>query len=104
MSADISEPCDHELNTETHRNELARIAGNGTGGTPLSRSALYSQLGHKGDLMMIHFRDSIMDLNRVAPASAKFGRSLPARLDGMTGNGEWTYSQAIPLLTKQFRE
>jgi hydrogen peroxide-dependent heme synthase len=28
-------------------------------------SALYSQLGHKGDLMLIHFRDSLDALNRV---------------------------------------
>jgi hydrogen peroxide-dependent heme synthase len=29
------------------------------------RSALYSLLGHKGDLMLIHFRDSLETLNRV---------------------------------------
>jgi hydrogen peroxide-dependent heme synthase len=29
-----------------------------------NQSAIYSQLGHKGDLMLIHFRDSIEDLNR----------------------------------------
>jgi len=29
------------------------------------RSALYSQLGHKGDLMLIHFRDSLEELNLV---------------------------------------
>ena len=29
------------------------------------RSALYSQLGHKGDLMLIHFRDSLESLNQV---------------------------------------
>jgi chlorite dismutase len=29
------------------------------------RSALYSVLGHKGDLMLVHFRDSVEDLNRV---------------------------------------
>jgi hydrogen peroxide-dependent heme synthase len=34
-------------------------------------SALYSQIGHKGDLMMIHFRDSIVDLNRVELALAQ---------------------------------
>jgi len=28
-------------------------------------SALYSQLGHKGDLMLIHFRDSLETLNQV---------------------------------------
>jgi peroxiredoxin len=30
-----------------------------------SHSALYSQLGHKGDLMLIHVRDSVEALNRV---------------------------------------
>ena len=30
-----------------------------------ARSALYSQLGHKGDLMLIHFRDSLEELNQV---------------------------------------
>lgn len=29
-----------------------------------SQSALFSQLGHKGDLMLLHFRDSLDDLNR----------------------------------------
>jgi peroxiredoxin len=29
------------------------------------RSALFSQLGHKGDLILIHFRDSFADLNQV---------------------------------------
>ena len=29
------------------------------------RSALFSQLGHKGDLILIHFRDSLESLNQV---------------------------------------
>jgi hydrogen peroxide-dependent heme synthase len=29
------------------------------------RSAVYSQLGHKGDLMLVHFRDSLEELNQV---------------------------------------
>jgi hydrogen peroxide-dependent heme synthase len=29
------------------------------------RTALYSQLGHKGDLMLIHFRDSLEALNQI---------------------------------------
>jgi chlorite dismutase len=33
-------------------------------GAPL-RSALFSQLGHKGDLILIHFRDSLEALNQV---------------------------------------
>jgi chlorite dismutase len=30
-----------------------------------AQTALFSQLGHKGDLILIHFRDSFEDLNRV---------------------------------------
>jgi peroxiredoxin len=30
-----------------------------------NQSALFSQLGHKGDLLFVHFRDSFEDLNRV---------------------------------------
>ena len=29
------------------------------------RTAIYSQLGHKGDLILIHFRDSLEALNQV---------------------------------------
>src|SRR5208337_2839951 len=29
------------------------------------RSALFSQLGHKGDLILIHFRNSLEELNQV---------------------------------------
>jgi len=35
------------------------------------RSALYSQLGHKGDLMLIHFRDSLEELNQVELSLAR---------------------------------
>ena len=36
-----------------------------------NQSALYSQLGHKGDLMFIHFRESFADLNAVELALAQ---------------------------------
>jgi hydrogen peroxide-dependent heme synthase len=36
-----------------------------------NQSGIYSQLGHKGDLMLIHFRDSIEDLNRAELAIAQ---------------------------------
>ena len=61
--------------------ERIRIAGQatellssfeaGSGDEPSNRSAIYSQVGHKGDLMMIHFRDSISDLNCVELALAQ---------------------------------
>ena len=42
--------------------ELRRLERDGSGKV---QSAVYSQLGHKGDLMLIHFRDSFEALNQV---------------------------------------
>ncbi len=39
-------------------------------GAPV-RTALYSQLGHKGDLILVHFRDSLEALNQVELALAQ---------------------------------
>src|SRR5277367_6012732 len=44
--------------------ELLEEAEHGHGSPRPNQSALYSLVGHKGDLMMIHFRDSVADLNR----------------------------------------
>src|SRR5277367_5754039 len=44
--------------------ELIESAEHGGGSPRSNRSALFSLVGHKGDLMMIHFRDSVEDLNR----------------------------------------
>jgi peroxiredoxin len=38
-----------------------------------NQSALFSQIGHKGDLMLVHFRDSLEDLNRVELELAQTG-------------------------------
>lgn len=38
-----------------------------------NQSALFSQIGHKGDLTLIHFRDSLEDLNRVELQLAQTG-------------------------------
>ncbi len=38
-----------------------------------NQSALFSQIGHKGDLMLVHFRDSLEDLNRVELELAQSG-------------------------------
>ena len=38
-----------------------------------NQSALFSQIGHKGDLTLIHFRDSLEDLNRVELEVAQSG-------------------------------
>jgi hydrogen peroxide-dependent heme synthase len=37
------------------------------------QTALYSLLGHKGDLMLVHFRDSFDDLNRAEVQLAQLG-------------------------------
>jgi chlorite dismutase len=42
---------------------LAKLEREGPGEPP--RTALYSQLGHKGDLILVHFRDSFSALNQV---------------------------------------
>jgi hydrogen peroxide-dependent heme synthase len=44
--------------------ELLEEAERGHGSPRTNQSALYSMVGHKGDLMMIHFRDSVEELNR----------------------------------------
>lgn len=36
-----------------------------------NQSAVYSQIGHKGDLMLVHFRDSLEDLHRAEIAIAQ---------------------------------
>ena len=42
----------------------------GSEGDHPNQSALYSQIGHKGDLMLIHFRDSFEDVHRAELAIA----------------------------------
>jgi chlorite dismutase len=44
--------------------ELLEPAERGSGAPRPNQSALYSLVGHKGDLMLVHLRDSIEDLNR----------------------------------------
>ncbi|AXC11815.1 Hemoprotein HemQ, essential component of heme biosynthetic pathway in Gram-positive bacteria [Acidisarcina polymorpha] len=44
--------------------ELLEPAEEGDGPPRPNQSALYSLVGHKGDLMMVHFRDTVEDLNR----------------------------------------
>jgi hydrogen peroxide-dependent heme synthase len=42
---------------------LARMEQGSDQGHP-NQSAVYSQIGHKGDLLLLHFRDSLEDLHR----------------------------------------
>jgi chlorite dismutase len=45
--------------------ELFQPWEKGSGEPARNQSAIYSLLGHKGDLLFIHFRDSFADLNRL---------------------------------------
>lgn len=45
--------------------ELLERWEEGAGEGHPNQSAVYSLLGHKGDLMLVHFRDSFEDLNRI---------------------------------------
>ena len=50
-----------------HKTEIAEEAGQVLSRweqSPSGQSALYSLLGHKGDLMLVHFRESFDELNR----------------------------------------
>ncbi len=48
----------------SRQQEIALEFGGAFGGQELAgRTAAYSMLGHKGDLMLVHFRDSFDDLN-----------------------------------------
>jgi len=49
---------------------LQRLEAGSAEGHP-NQSAAYAQLGHKGDLMLIHFRDSFEDLSEVELALAE---------------------------------
>src|SRR5689334_24325873 len=49
---------------------LARLESPADGGHP-DQSAVFSQLGHKGDLILVHFRDSVEELHRVELALAQ---------------------------------
>jgi hydrogen peroxide-dependent heme synthase len=51
--------------------ELLGAWERGAGESHPNQSAVYSLLGHKADLMMIHFRDSFEDLNRIELALAQ---------------------------------
>ncbi|MGA9584667.1 MAG: chlorite dismutase family protein, partial [Terracidiphilus sp.] len=46
---------------------LKKLEGSGAG----AQTGLYSQLGHKGDLILVHFRDSFEALNQVELDLAK---------------------------------
>ena len=55
---------EHERIVKAATSKLKDLAKGPTEG-PAVQTALFSQLGHKGDLMLIHVRDSVEALNRV---------------------------------------
>ena len=56
---------------ESQRNEIATAAGERLAGMESEQSAVYSQIGHKGDLMLLHFRNSLEDVHRAELALAR---------------------------------
>lgn len=53
------------------RGEIAAAAGGCVAGMETEQSALYSQIGHKGDLMLLHFRNSLEEVHRAELALAR---------------------------------
>lgn len=51
--------------TEAEAVELFQRWEKGAGEPVRNQSAIYSQIGHKGDLLLVHFRESFAELNRV---------------------------------------
>ena len=58
----LSEATQQEILGEA--TEQLRNLERGSGGAHPEQSALYSQIGHKGDFMLLHFRDSLEDVHR----------------------------------------
>ena len=54
-----------------HASEALAAMEIGSKGTHPQPTAMYSMLGHKGDLMFVHFRDSLEELHRVELAIAQ---------------------------------
>ena len=52
-----------KLDAARQKQIVSEAAGVFSASEEAGQSALYSMLGHKGDLMMVHFRDSFDDLN-----------------------------------------
>jgi hydrogen peroxide-dependent heme synthase len=50
--------------TPERRNDAAREAAHTFGEMEQKQTALFSMLGHKGDLMLVHFRNSFEELNQ----------------------------------------
>jgi len=60
---------------ETVRVELIAEAEAALSGMEQQKSALFSLIGHKGDLLLVHFRNSFEELNRAELQLARLGLS-----------------------------
>jgi peroxiredoxin len=56
---------EHQREIETEARALFQEWEKGSGESARNHSAIFSLLGHKGDLLLLHFRDSFAELNRV---------------------------------------
>ena len=57
--------CFHQRQVVAEATKLLGPLEAGTGAANTKRSAVYSLLGHKGDLLLVHFRDSLEELNQL---------------------------------------
>ena len=69
----LDETSRHDL-LEPARELLTSMEAGSASGHP-NQSAVFSQIGHKGDLLLLHFRDSLEDLHRAELAVSKLALS-----------------------------
>jgi chlorite dismutase len=66
-------PAEDQRRVEAEAIELFQSWEKGSGDAPGYQSAIYSLVGHKGDLLFLHFRDSIAALNTLELELAQTG-------------------------------
>ena len=66
-------PAEDQRRVEAEAVELLQSWEKGSGDAPGYQSAIYSLVGHKGDLLFLHFRDSIAALNTLELELAQTG-------------------------------
>jgi hydrogen peroxide-dependent heme synthase len=59
--------------SDDRRREVSEEAARVLGGMEQKRTGLFSMLGHKGDLMLMHFRDSFDELNQAELCVSQLG-------------------------------
>jgi chlorite dismutase len=74
-------PIENQQKVEAEAIELFQRWEKGYGEPARGQSAAFSLLGHKGDLLFVHFRDSFADLNRVELELAQTGLNAFLKLE-----------------------